>query len=249
MSIPPFHWWRTVFFLIPAIGVYTLVLGVLSLGSSVFGGYGDFGHRCARAWSWLILATTGVDVDVHGRELVTPGEVYVFTSNHQSIYDIPIIFWSLPFQLRIIAKASLGRFPVLGWHLARTGHVLVDRSRPGTEAFRRITTIMARGRSLIVFPEGTRSIDGRLRRFKKAIFVLAIEAGLPVVPVSVTGSRHVMRRGWLMTCPGQVKLTLHRPIATTGLSRDDAADLAERVQRIVETAVDCDGPDGGEAPE
>ncbi len=77
----------------------------------------------------------------------------------------------------------------------------------------------------------------------------SLMAGLPVVPVSVTGSRHVMRRGWLMTCPGQVKLTLHRPIATTGLSRDDAADLAERVQRIVETAVDCDGPDGGEAPE
>ena len=169
VSIPPFHWWRTVFFLIPAIGVYTIVLGVVSIGSSLFGGRGDLGHRCARGWSWLILATTGVDVDFHGAEHLTPGASYVFTANHQSIYDIPIVFWSLPHQLRIIAKRSLGRFPVLGWHLQRTGHVLVDRSKPGHEVFRCIAAVIDRGLSLIVFPEGTRSVDGRLGRFKKAI--------------------------------------------------------------------------------
>ena len=135
MSIFSFHWWRTVCFLIPLISVYTIVLGALSIGSSVFGKRGDFGHFCARTWSWLILATTGVNVDVYGRELLVPHETYVFTANHQSIYDIPIIFWSLPFQLRIIAKESLGRFPMLGWHLRRTGHVLVDRSRPSTDVF------------------------------------------------------------------------------------------------------------------
>ena len=244
MSIFPFHWWRTVFFLIPAIGVYTVVLGALSLGSSVFGGRGDFGHFCARTWSWLILATTGVDVDVHGRELLVSRKTYVFVANHQSIYDIPIIFWSLPFQLRIIAKEALGRFPVLGWHLRRTGHVLVDRSKPGTEVFRRLANVMHRGLSLVVFPEGTRSIDGRLYGFKKAIFVLAIEAGMPIVPVSVAGSRHVMRRGRLMTCPGHVTLTVHHPIMTEKLSRNDATELAARVQRIIATAVDCDGAKG-----
>ena len=222
------------------IGVYTIVLGVLSIGSSVFGGRGDFGHLCARTWSWLILATTGVNVDVHGQDLLAPHETYVFTANHQSIYDIPIIFWSLPFQLRIIAKESLGRFPMLGWHLRRTGHVLVDRSRPGTEVFRRVTSIMRLGLSLIVFPEGTRSIDGSLQEFKRAIFVLAIEAGMPVVPLTVNGSRHVMRRGRLMTRPGHVTVTVHRPIMTKGLSRSQAAELAERVQHIVSTALSGD---------
>ena len=122
MRIPPYHWWRTVFFLIPAITVYTIVLGAVSIASSLFDRRGYTAHACARAWSWLILKTTGVRVAVEGLERVTSGTTYVFVSNHQSIYDIPVLFASLPFQLRIIAKESLARFPVLGWHLRRGGH-------------------------------------------------------------------------------------------------------------------------------
>ena len=240
MPIPSFQWWRTVFFLIPAISVYTITLGVLSIGSSVLGTRGEFGHSCARIWAWLILATTGVNVRLVSHDRLTAGTSYVFTSNHQSIYDIPIIFWNLPFQLRIIAKQSLGAFPILGWHLRRTGHVLVDRGRPGMGVFQRITDILQQGQSLIVFPEGTRSADGRVGRFKKAVFTLAIDAGLPVVPVSVTGSRHVMPRGRLMTCPGSVRVVVHEPIETASLSRHDAQSLADRVQRIVESAVDVE---------
>ena len=94
--IPPFHWWRTVFFLIPAIGVYTIVLGTLSLTSSLFQHNGHFAHWCARTWSRLILVTTGVRVDVEGLERLESGRTYVFVANHQSIYDIPILFWSVP---------------------------------------------------------------------------------------------------------------------------------------------------------
>ena len=105
--MPPFHWWRTVFFLIPAIAVYTIVLGTMSLASSFFDRSGRFAHRCARAWSWLILATTGVSVAVAGSSGCR-APAYVFVANHQSIYDIPVLFWTLPFQLRILAKESLG---------------------------------------------------------------------------------------------------------------------------------------------
>ena len=130
MRIPPYHWWRTVFYLIPAITVYTIVLGAASIVSSLFDRRGYFAHRCARAWSWLILKTTGVRVTVEGLERITPGTTYVFVSNHQSIYDTPVIFASLPYQLRIIAKESLAQFPVLGWHLRRGGHLFVDRRHP-----------------------------------------------------------------------------------------------------------------------
>src|SRR5205085_11929505 len=85
---PPYHWWRTVFFLIPAISVYTIVLGAISIASSLFDRRGYIAHRCARAWSWLILKTTGVRVHVEGLERVTLGTTYIFVSNHQSIYDI-----------------------------------------------------------------------------------------------------------------------------------------------------------------
>jgi len=130
VTLPPFQWWRTVFYLIPVIGVYTIVLGTASLVSSLVDRRGHFAHGCARLWSWLILATTGVSVEVRGLDVLEPRKTYVFVSNHQSIYDIPVIFSSLPYQLRIIAKESLGQFPFLGWHLRRSGHLLVDRRRP-----------------------------------------------------------------------------------------------------------------------
>lgn len=237
MSSLSFHWWRTVFFLIPAIGFYTVGLGACSLGSSLFSGQGKFGHWCARTWSWLILATTGVKVHVTGCEQLQKRKTYVFVSNHQSIYDIPIIFWSIPHQLRIIAKASLGNFPVLGWHLRRTGHVLVDRHKPGQVTFKKIASILKEGLSLIVFPEGTRSVDGRIGRFKKAIFVMAIEAGLSIVPVSVSGSHRVMKPGRLTTCPGIVSLTVHAPVETSLLTRNDALDLADRVKRTIASTI------------
>ena len=109
--------------------------------------------------------TTGVRVEVRGLEQLTPGATYVFVANHQSIYDIPVLFASLPFQLRIIAKESLGRFPFLGWHLRRTGHMLVDRRRPNRAAiFAWARSLPARGLSLIVFPEGTQEPRRARRR-------------------------------------------------------------------------------------
>jgi 1-acyl-sn-glycerol-3-phosphate acyltransferase len=234
--VPAFHWWRTVFFLIPAIAVYTIVLGTLSLVSSIVDRGGHFAHGCARLWSWLILATTGVEVEAHGVERLDRSSSYLFAANHQSIYDIPILFWTLPLQLRILAKVSLGRFPFLGWHLARTGHVLVDRKKPGVELFRRVRALLHAGVSLTVFPEGTRSADGRLGRFKGGIFLMAIEAGLPIVPVAIDGSRFVMKKGRLMTCPGRVTLHVLDPIPTAGLSREAARELAGRVRAAIADA-------------
>ncbi len=238
---PPFDWWRTVFFLIPSIAVYTIVLGSLSVASSLFERSGYFGHGCARAWSWLILATTGVRVHREGLDCLEPGRTYIFVSNHQSIYDIPIVFASLPYQVRIIAKESLARFPFLGWHLRRTGHMFVDRRNPDRAAiFRRWSQLVADGLSLIIFPEGTRSEDGRVARFKGGSFLLAIEAGLPVVPLSIAGSRHVMKKGRLRTCPGHVRLTIHSPISTSGYEAtiEDVRRLADRARDIVAPAVD-----------
>ena len=229
----PWHWWRTVFYLIPAVSIYTIVLGTVSVLSTVFDRHGNFGHKCARAWSWLILKTTGVHVEVEGLERLDRSRSYVFASNHQSIYDIPILFASLPFQLRILAKESLGRIPFMGWHLQRTGHVLVDRSNPGAGVVRKMKRLVDEGHSLIVFPEGTRSTDGSVGRFKGGSFIIALQSGLPVVPISVIGSRHVMFRGEVMVRPGRVRVIVHEPIETRSVPREAVREFASSVREVV----------------
>ena len=235
--------------LIPTIAVYTIVLGTLSLASSLFDRRGHFAHWCARTWSWLILATTGVTVNVRGLDRLEPGKTYVFVANHQSIYDIPVIFSSLPYQLRIIAKASLGSFPFLGWHLQRTGHLLVDRRKPDPRGvFNWANALTAKGLSLIVFPEGTRSADGHVGAFKGGSLYPAVQAGLPIVPLSVAGSRHVMRKGQLTTSPGHVELTIHDPIETVAAAEPDIREvrrLATRVREVIAPPVEHEAAVGG----
>lgn len=242
MKLPPYHWWRTVLFLIPAISIYTVVLGAASIASSLIDRRGYFAHGCARAWSWLILKTTGIRVTVEGLERIQPGKTYVFVSNHQSIYDTPVVFASLPYQLRIIAKESLAKFPVLGWHLRRGGHLFVDRKHPDRAGIlNRWRALVSEGLSLIIYAEGTRSADGRVARFKAGSFLLAIEAGLPIVPLAVIGTRKVMPKGRLRTEPADVTLVVHDAIEPPALAAptiQDAKALADRVQAIVKAEVE-----------
>ena len=180
-------------------------------------------------------------MSVRGLDRICRDGTYVFVSNHQSIYDIPVLFATLPFQLRIIAKESLGRFPFLGWHLRRAGHLLVDRRNPDRSGilgqWRRL---VADRISLIIFPEGTRSADGTVGRFKGGSFLLALEAGLTIVPLSVSGTRHVMKKGRLMTCPGYVTLQVHEPLPAPRIESPTAADarqLAAQIESIIRAGV------------
>jgi 1-acyl-sn-glycerol-3-phosphate acyltransferase len=236
VSVPPFHWWRTVCFLIPTLVVYTTVLGTMSLLSGLVDARGVFAHSCAQWWSRLLLWTAGIKVTRAGS--LPPADIScIIVANHSSHYDTPILFATIPRQLRIIAKATLRHVPFVGWHLSRTGHLLIDRKNPGAGVLKRMQRIVRQGASLIVYPEGARTRDGRMLKFKGGVFLLAIENGLPIVPVTIAGSRIVMPRGRLMVCPADVRVTVHEPISTEGLARDDARALAERVKAIVAGAI------------
>jgi 1-acyl-sn-glycerol-3-phosphate acyltransferase len=236
---PPFNWWRTVFVSIPLVTIYTIVCGAVSLASTLVDRRGFFAHRVARLWGWLILRTTGVTVERSGAPLPPPDQSCIFVANHSSHYDTPILFTALPRQLRTMAKANLGRVPFVGWHLRLAGHLLVDRASPGAAIFKRMQRMTKQGASLYVFPEGSRSSDGHVGRFKGGIFLLAIETKLPVVPVSVRGSRAVMPKGRLTVDPGRVDVIVHEPIVTAAMTRDDARGLATRVQAIVAADVEA----------
>ena len=248
MKLPPFHWWRTVFFLIPVIGIATVVLGAMSLVIGLVDRRGGATHQCAQWWGRFILWVSGVRIEMPGRPLPTPGTSVIFVANHSSIYDTPILFSALRHQLRVMAKATLAFVPFIGWHLARSGHLLVNRKNPGASIFKKMQRMIGEGASLMVFPEASRTSDGRMKPFKGGIFLLAIESGLPIVPISVAGSRVVMPKGRLMVCPATVQVILHDPVPTKGLTRRDARALAERVQDIVGSGV-FSTESGGQVPE
>jgi 1-acyl-sn-glycerol-3-phosphate acyltransferase len=244
VKIPSFHWWRTVVFLVPVVAVLTIMAGTVTLVASLFDRTGRFANTVAQWWGRAVLAVTGVSLRVQGLAALKPGATYVFVSNHQSLYDIPVVFWALPFQLRIIAKASLGLVPFVGWHLHRTGHILVDRSNPDRESIlRRWRGLVQAGLSLIIFPEGTRSAEGQVGRFKAGSFLLALQAELPVVPLAIVGTRAVMPKGRLTARPGSVTLAIHPPIETRGRAADpgidDARAFAAQVEEIVRAEVEA----------
>ncbi len=231
------RWAKTALVLVPVIAFFTIVLGTLSLVGGLADGTGRFAHRCAQWWARLILWTSRTRVVLAGVDLPPADQSAVFVANHSSFYDTPIVFGSLPRQLRIMAKADLAYVPFIGWHLSRSGHVLVDRKNPGASIFKRMQRMARSGASLIVFPEGSRTRDGHVQKFKAGIFMLAIENDLPVVPISISGSRAVMPKGRFAVEPATVTVTVHESIPTKKMSRDDARELAARVQGIVAGAV------------
>jgi 1-acyl-sn-glycerol-3-phosphate acyltransferase len=187
-------------------------------------------------WAWLILKTCGVDVEVEGQQSLVPGRTYVLASNHQSLFDTPIVFAYLPLSFRILYKKSLNRIPFLGWHLFLSGHVGVERENPtrARASLDHAAERIRRGMSVVVFPEGTRSYDGVMRPFRKGSFRLALKAGTPIVPLSISGSYRVMKRGKVTVYPGKVTLRIGEPIAVEGLTEEDAPTLSDRVREVVQ---------------
>jgi 1-acyl-sn-glycerol-3-phosphate acyltransferase len=208
----------------------------VSLALAVFFRSGDPSHRVASFWAWLILKTCGVAVEVEGRENIAPGSTYVLASNHQSLFDTPILFAYLPLSFRILYKKSLNRIPFLGWHLFLSGHVPVERENPAkaSESLNHAAERIRSGTSVAVFPEGTRSYDGVMRAFRKGSFRLALKASTPVVPLTISGSHLVMKRGRVTVYPRKVRLTIGAPIPVSGLAESDAAVLSERVREVVQ---------------
>jgi 1-acyl-sn-glycerol-3-phosphate acyltransferase len=187
------------------------------------------------AWSRLLLRLFRVDVRASGLEH-TPGGPAVYAANHASALDILVVFGHLPVDFRIVYKKSLSLVPLLGWAIRLGGHVPIDRSNPFRA--RRSLDMAARriraGTSVVVFPEGTRSPDGAVRHFKRGSFGLAIDAGVPVVPVSLIGVKAVVPRGLTSVRPGSVGVALHPPVPVAGRAPEEAEALAEEVRKIVE---------------
>jgi len=223
---------RSLLITAPLIFLYTAIMGTISVASSIIDARGSIQHGCSRIWARLILWTSGIKVRVTGLENIKPGVPYVLCFNHQSHMDTPIILGALPFQFRFTPKKQLFRYPFLGWHLRRSGHVPIDRENPhaAVKSLREAADKIRHGTPVVIFPEGGTSRDGSIKPFKGGGFMLATKADVEVVPVTIRGSRAVLVPKTYHVRSGVVEVIVGKPIAPQGASTND---LANRVREEI----------------
>jgi 1-acyl-sn-glycerol-3-phosphate acyltransferase len=212
-------------FWIPA----ALILGTLRRDSSL-------PLRFARQyWAPGMLRLSGAELRVEGSPAALADRPAIYVMNHQSSLDIPAAFAVLPVDLRFIAKHTLRKVPFLGWYMSWTGMVFVDRSN-STRAVGSLAAAAERlrgGISLLAYPEGTRSRDGRILPFKKGPFVLALQAGVPIVPIAIEGSMRCMPAHLQPFRPGVVRMAIGAPIDTAGMPMEQRDQLVQRAREAV----------------
>ncbi len=198
----------------PVLLVATFLTAVTTIIGSLLGLGRWFGYYPPRLWARLFCAMTGVRVTVSGRENIDKNTSYVFVANHQGAYDIFSIYGYLNHQFRWMMKKELRKIPIVGYSCQVSGQIYVDNSSPHAIAktMEKAEQQLSGGMSLVVFPEGARTPDGHLHRFKRGAYKLAMEFNLPVVPVTIDGSYEVMPRTTIIPRPGHIHLTIHKPI-------------------------------------
>ena len=197
----------------------TAVTSVISMIIMLFDRQGKSVEFIMSKWAWFLLKLAGVKIEVNGLENLTPGESYIFISNHASLLDIPTVCLGLPFQLRFLAKKELFKIPLFGPALLSAGHIKIDRGNleSAVKSLKEAAIVLKkRGYSALVFAEGTRSLNGEVGRFKKGGVILALSMGIPIVPVSISGSASLAAKGVYLVKSGGIKMTIGKPISTEG---------------------------------
>jgi 1-acyl-sn-glycerol-3-phosphate acyltransferase len=219
----------------PLVFIVTAIMGTISVSSSLFDASGKIQHACAKSWARLVLAICGIRLAVAGQAEFRTDGTYVFFANHQSHVDIPVLLVALPASFRFAAKRELFRIPFLGWHLHRSGHIPVDRQNPhaAVKSFRDASRKLQAGTSLVFFPEGATSLDGRIKPFKAGGFALAERSQADVVPVTIRGSRAVLTPRTYHVKGGVVEVVIGRPIPTR------AYKLRELTARVREEIIEA----------
>ncbi len=219
----------------------TLIFSVSSFISTLFDASGRIHASHARLWAWLMLALNRVNVTVSGSELLPEGSV-IFMSNHQSNFDILALLAAMPRRFYWIAKKELFEIPLFGHSMRRGGYIPLDRSdgRKALQSLDEAAATIRQGKSVVLFPEGTRTTDGKLLPFKRGGFVLARKADVPVIPVTINGSGRINPANQFRLYSGDISITIHPPVVfPSDLRRSEAETwMMEHVRKQIDSSLE-----------
>ncbi|MDT8410002.1 MAG: lysophospholipid acyltransferase family protein [Wenzhouxiangellaceae bacterium] len=227
--------------LIPLVVLITLVAATLAVLLSLFGFKRAANLGVAASWARSIAWLTPMRVDITGADRIVPGTRYVVVANHQSQYDIPLVYGFSGLDLRWVMKAELGKIPFIAQGCRAIGHIFIDRGQPDAarDTIRRAVSRLGPGTGVMFFAEGTRSRTGRLLKFRKGAFQVAVEQGMPVLPVSLVGTRRILKPGSVRVHPGRVRLVFHEPIMPPDAPTEQAVStLCVKTRAAIASALD-----------
>ncbi len=215
---------------------WSLLGGLLS----IFDRTGNLAHCCNRYWAGLNLLIGGFKVDLQGLEHVDSSRPYVIVSNHQALFDIIMLLGLLPIQFRFVSRKEIFRVPFLGWAMRFARYIKLDRSRlrDAKIILLKSAGVLREGTSVIVFPEGTRSRDGRIQRFRKGPFQLALNSRVPILPITILGTMKAISQKSLYIVPCPVKMVISKPIDVSEYGAREVKRLMEDAQRIIKGQFD-----------
>jgi 1-acyl-sn-glycerol-3-phosphate acyltransferase len=234
--LPRSYRWRTNLLQAPLFFLYTGICGSMSLVASLWDKSGRLQHRIAQAWAKGCVRISGARLKVHCAENLRKYPVAVYAANHTSYMDTPVIFSTLPFQFRILAKKELWTMPFIGWHLNRSGQIPVDTVSPNATVSSLGAAVRAlrNGMPLFVFPEGSRTPDGAMQPFLAGAAFLAIRAQVPLVPIALSGVYDLLPMHTRHFYPVDITLSVGEPISTAGLTIRQTDELNARLRLAIE---------------
>lgn len=188
----------------------------------------------ANIWSRFLIPFSGVRIKVSGSENIPKNKPVVFASNHQGAADILILLATLPIGFLFAPRKELFRIPIFGWYLKKAGYFLIDREAilAASKTVEKMSEIIKKGKSILIFPEGTRTRDGSLRKFKPGSLLMALKSGAPVVPIAISGSFNIMPRGTWLINPQSVKVSIGKPIFIQ--SEKEYPQKLEEVREVIQ---------------
>lgn len=198
--------------------------------ASLINASGNWIHRLGRLWAGIIIRTSGVKIEVQGHGYIPVGKPVIFACNHASQFDILVLLEDLPGQFRFVVKKELFKIPLFGFALHHAGYIPIDRSggKAAISSLQEAAKIVKKGIPIVIFPEGTRSPDGRLMPFKMGGILIAIKAGCPIVPVAIKGSHKVLPKGSIRIRPGRIRMTIGLPVQTVGPEGPVPKDIVKK---------------------